>query len=826
MGNVKNILEEANYNVISAKVGKRTIQRKEIRQDRAIVKEKVDNVFVTIQKDVPKVTDNKGREVENKAVISATDKLKNIITKILVSIDKLATAGEASKIEKVVTFLGKLSGTIKFEDGGSVGSYERGKNYPVKTIPASDCDKYGLSEFPNFSRTGSIIGMKQKYYGKDALLVKCGNYIYNVTSEPDIYFRNAYEDGGSVGGEFNIGDLVYAPDYSLVGLVISNIHVGESDKKVYDVLFRGMSGGEMEMEPSEMIDITDGYMEFAENKGDLMHYPNIAKKHGIKINEKYFDDDFENGGCLKKKANSGLDKVDSVTVDVPLFIRMLEYSREDAKTDMDLHVVTENAINISKSKGVLTMEDYDGIVGEKKFEKGGVIVTSIKDIPDFKEELEAGRVTYRGMGLGKLQKEFENASGTSGTIIKVKGKEYFITDDEFNTFSRDEKGDMRIRFSAPSRKHEGGGDIGYPAINYLGDLWFAVFNGESEKYEKLAKNLDELNISFRLQNDVSADAQEEKERGKKAIDTAEVADRIKKIIEKHDEDVRKDRLDKLKEDGRLHRFVDIDGSGNKVSETIIPDKDEVGCYNRYISGSKGSLGEWRNRLSEDELLNHLRKTSPKFEDGGDVDSSNEEKERLKFNYMMLSRLQSDCDYYLGYGNRSEKNLWADDVDKHIAEMKRLWNGFPEDKKPEWLSMDEILEYEKKMKEEFSNGGGVSEPETRRFRYLDITFYPNRIKLTLNEDGHEFAEENGLTWENFDQLFDDIQGNSELMYVENAGQVGLGITDAPAITDGYYYGDEGEMVPNIDAAVYYDNDYMLRDFAEVLKDEGEVEFLKA
>jgi len=25
------------------------------------------------------------------------------------------------------------------------------------------------------------------YYGKDALLVRCGNYIYNVSSEPDIY---------------------------------------------------------------------------------------------------------------------------------------------------------------------------------------------------------------------------------------------------------------------------------------------------------------------------------------------------------------------------------------------------------------------------------------------------------------------------------------------------------------------------------------------------------------------------------------------------------------------------------------------------------------
>jgi hypothetical protein len=33
---------------------------------------------------------------------------------------------------------------------------------------------------------------------------------------------------------------------------------------------------------------------------------------------------------------------DIITVDVPLFIRLLEYAREDAQTDMDLHDVTDN----------------------------------------------------------------------------------------------------------------------------------------------------------------------------------------------------------------------------------------------------------------------------------------------------------------------------------------------------------------------------------------------------------------------------------------------------------------------------------------------------
>ena len=57
----------------------------------------------------------------------------------------------------------------------------------VKTIYVADYEKYQLTRFPNFSKTGSISGMKSKYYGRDALLVKCGAYIYNVTSCPEVY---------------------------------------------------------------------------------------------------------------------------------------------------------------------------------------------------------------------------------------------------------------------------------------------------------------------------------------------------------------------------------------------------------------------------------------------------------------------------------------------------------------------------------------------------------------------------------------------------------------------------------------------------------------
>jgi hypothetical protein len=56
----------------------------------------------------------------------------------------------------------------------------------------------------------------------------------------------------------------------------------------------------------------------------------------------------------------GVDKKDTVVLDIPLLIRVLELAREDIKTDMDLHRVVEKLISI-RNKGVLTMDDYNTI---------------------------------------------------------------------------------------------------------------------------------------------------------------------------------------------------------------------------------------------------------------------------------------------------------------------------------------------------------------------------------------------------------------------------------------------------------------------------------
>lgn len=59
----------------------------------------------------------------------------------------------------------------------------------VKYLRVSEGERVKISDFPNFHKTGSIKGMKRRVYGKNALLVRCGDYIYNVTRKPDIYHQ-------------------------------------------------------------------------------------------------------------------------------------------------------------------------------------------------------------------------------------------------------------------------------------------------------------------------------------------------------------------------------------------------------------------------------------------------------------------------------------------------------------------------------------------------------------------------------------------------------------------------------------------------------------
>ena len=61
-----------------------------------------------------------------------------------------------------------------------------------------------------------------------------------------------------------------------------------------------------------------------------------------------------------------------------------------------------------------------------------------------------------------------------------------------------------------------------------------------------------------------------------------------------------------------------------------------------------------------------------------------------FKYSMLSRMKSDCDYYLGYGGRAKENLWAGNEIDQINYMQEVYSQLK--KKPQWLSKGDLRKY--------------------------------------------------------------------------------------------------------------------------------------
>lgn len=62
----------------------------------------------------------------------------------------------------------------------------------VKRMTIEQGKRVRIDRFPNFHKSGSIRGMKHFCYGENCLLVQCGIYIYNVSSEPRIYHQATF----------------------------------------------------------------------------------------------------------------------------------------------------------------------------------------------------------------------------------------------------------------------------------------------------------------------------------------------------------------------------------------------------------------------------------------------------------------------------------------------------------------------------------------------------------------------------------------------------------------------------------------------------------
>jgi uncharacterized protein (UPF0335 family) len=127
----------------------------------------------------------------------------------------------------------------------------------------------------------------------------------------------------------------------------------------------------------------------------------------------------------KDKLEEEFNPTDKVVLDVPLFIRLLEYAREDAKSDMDLHNVAQKAIELSQSGMTLSMKDYASLVGDQQelqeLDPVNNPVNPIDSTPELQRDLKQKAIDLpKTPGIDKA--EVQNLSAILNAITNKLGK--------------------------------------------------------------------------------------------------------------------------------------------------------------------------------------------------------------------------------------------------------------------------------------------------------------------------------------------------------------------------------------------------------------------
>jgi len=156
-----------------------------------------------------------------------------------------------------------------------------------------------------------------------------------------------------------------------------------------------------------------------------------------------------------------ISKQDKITLDVPLFIRLLETAREEIKEDEPLHVITEKITELLIKKPVLDMSDYEAIVAE------------IKKYSENQPRDESGKWTA-GDGGGDTDKLSPRALPKPDPVPPDKGQFSAIrTDDGSLYWQKDFAGITHVRMAR---------DKGIPAERIVGGGW--IINGDYQESER------------------------------------------------------------------------------------------------------------------------------------------------------------------------------------------------------------------------------------------------------------------------------------------------------------------------------------------------------
>lgn len=196
--------------------------------------------------------------------------------------------------------------------------------------------------------------------------------------------------------------------------------------------------------------------------------------------------------------------------------------------------------------------------------------------------------------------------------------------------------------------------------------------------------------------------------------------------------------------GEKVEFTYKNDNGNVWSLSLRREEEQYSPFIFSLEGKKVGTNEtWSKRyISLEQAVLHIANC---FNENANVQNSysnldeyierakvKEKQENIrKSDYMMLDRLRTDCEYFLGNGNGFLVSLYYKDIDKHIEEMKKLYKSFLEQEKPEWISLEDIDNYKQKMNEKLKE----TNFKKQDYKYIiqcdlssDETIYMNQYLL--------------------------------------------------------------------------------------------------
>ena len=150
---------------------------------------------------------------------------------------------------------------------------------------------------------------------------------------------------------------------------------------------------------------------------------NGAKKFNGKVTDREYEQfqRMKQGDFKYSTKNENQNPVDTIILDVPLFIRLLEYAREDAKDDMDLHNVAQKAIELSSSGQTLNMNQYNNLINTNsitEMEKSNKTkVTKVKSLKESSmDEMARSAGTGNAIKITAAGEDKLREAKTSGNV--------------------------------------------------------------------------------------------------------------------------------------------------------------------------------------------------------------------------------------------------------------------------------------------------------------------------------------------------------------------------------------------------------------------------